>query len=42
MAMEQYTRVAEIIGVTMVVLTLAYLAIPTKQSTAAIQSSVRQ
>ena len=42
MALEQYTYVAEIIGVIMVVLTLAYLAVPTKQNTAAIQSSVRQ
>ncbi len=42
MTLEQYAYVAEIIGVIMVVLTLAYLAIQTKQNTGAIQSSVRQ
>ena len=42
MTLEQYAYLAEIIGVIAIVVTLIYLAVQTKQNTAAVQSSVRQ
>ena len=42
MTLEQYAYIAEIVGVIVIVTTLVYLAIQTKQNTAAVQSSVRQ
>ncbi len=42
MTLEQYAYLAEILGVIIVVVTLIYLAIQTKQNTTAVQSSVRQ
>ena len=42
MALEQYAYVAEIVGVIVIAVTLIYLAIQTKQNTAAVRSSVRQ
>lgn len=42
MTLEQYAYLAEILGVIIVVVTLIYLAIQTKQNTDAVQSSVRQ
>ena len=41
MALEQYAYVAEIVGVIVIAVTLIYLAIQTKQNTAAVRSSVR-
>ena len=42
MTLEQYAYLAEILGTIIVVVTLIYLAIQTKQNTDAVQSSVRQ
>jgi hypothetical protein len=42
MTLEQYAYLAEIIGVIVIVATLMYLAIQTKQNTTAVQASVRQ
>ena len=41
MALEQYAYIAEIFGVIVIAVTLMYLAIQTKQNTAAVRSSVR-
>ena len=42
MTLEQISELANIVGVVVIVATLIYLAIQTKQNTDAIQSSVRQ
>ena len=41
MTLEHYAYIAEIVGVIVITATLAYLAIQTRQNTAAVQSSVR-
>ena len=41
MALEQYAYIAEIVGVIVIAVTLIYLAIQTKQNTAAVRASVR-